>query len=140
MNLKKISLAAALTIGILAVNGAVNASEKPNMLSDMGKTGYAAPLKPYKCPILQRTHKKKISYRKHSGVTGAAAPIHRPAPAFTKSCPAPCGPCQSGAAAPCPVPCEPCVQQQCVPVQPCLPVQPCPAPCPAPCQPCNPCK
>jgi hypothetical protein len=124
MNLKKLSLAAVITVSVLAINGAVNAaqiSQNTNLLCDMGQTGYAAPCKPHKhhkCP-----HKKAP---KKAVETGAAAPvINRPAPQYAgpypNLCPKPCKPC---------VPCRPCPTGGAA----------CPAPCPAPCVPCNPCN
>jgi len=146
MNYKKLSFAALFSISILMINGIGNAaplSKNANLLSDMGPTGYAA-------PIIKKAAKKqavkKIPCKPMPEKTGAACPIQAPAPCNPcaqpcapcnpcptpcepcNPCPAPCNPCPTGAASPmpCPAPCNPCAQ----------PCEPC-NPCPAPCNPCN---
>lgn len=153
MNLKTLSLAAAISIGILTANSAVNAAQShqnTNLLCDMGSTGYAAPIvsATCKCPKKHKLNKYKKLSHKAKPITGAAAPISRPEPSCAAPCPAPCNPCQPAPCNPCPEPCNPCPAPcptgSASPIQPCAPCDPCPAPCPVPCNPCpapcNPCQ
>ena len=139
MNLKKLTLAVTFSIGILMVSNtgnaakispqsAINASKGANLLSDMGTTGYAAPI--HKKHIIKHIP-KKITCKPKPEITGAACPTQcqPPSQPCVEPCPAPCNPCQT----PC-EPCNPCPTGAASPII----VQPI-APCQAPCAPCNPC-